>query len=48
MQMRREHIEKFVNRFRYNAKRANLVQSRLKVLNKMVTVELSSEKLEEF
>lgn len=46
--MRKAHIEKFVNRFRYNANRAALVQSRIKVLNKMVDIELSSEQLETF
>ena len=37
-EMHRAHIEKFVNRFRYNAKRASLVQSRIKVLDKMVDI----------
>jgi len=46
--MHRAHIEKFVNRFRYNANRAASVQSRIKTLDKMVDIELSSEKLESF
>ena len=48
MSMRREHIQKFVDRFRYNAKRASLVQSRLKTLNKMDFIELAEEKVESF
>eukprot|EP00033_Pygsuia_biforma_P000284 GCRY01000349.1.p1 GENE.GCRY01000349.1~~GCRY01000349.1.p1 ORF type:complete len:727 (+),score=258.10 GCRY01000349.1:157-2337(+) len=31
----REHIQKFIDRFRYNAKRASLVQSRLKMLQRL-------------
>ncbi|TBU11823.1 ABC transporter [Hamiltosporidium tvaerminnensis] len=31
----REHLQAFVDRFRYNAKRASQAQSRLKILNKM-------------
>lgn len=46
--MHRAHIEKFVNRFRYNANRANMVQSRLKTLDKMVDIQLSREQLEKF
>eukprot|EP01121_Diplochlamys_sp_Union-15-3_P016061 TRINITY_DN539_c0_g5_i1.p1 TRINITY_DN539_c0_g5~~TRINITY_DN539_c0_g5_i1.p1 ORF type:complete len:693 (+),score=142.55 TRINITY_DN539_c0_g5_i1:38-2116(+) len=34
----RAHIQKFIDRFRFNAKRASLVQSRLKMLNKMEVV----------
>jgi len=34
-QMQRAHIQKFVDRFRFNAKRASLVQSRIKKLGKM-------------
>jgi ATP-binding cassette subfamily F protein 3 len=33
-----KHISAFVDRFRYNAKRASLVQSRLKKLEKMTLV----------
>ena len=33
------HTQKFIDRFRYNANRANLVQSRLKQLNKMEIIE---------
>lgn len=32
---KKEHMEKFVERFRYNANRARLVQSRIKAINKM-------------
>uniref|UniRef100_A0A7S1T603 Probable ATP-dependent transporter ycf16 n=1 Tax=Compsopogon caeruleus TaxID=31354 RepID=A0A7S1T603_9RHOD len=34
-EMRRAHIQKFVDRFRYNAKRAAMAQSRIKILQKM-------------
>lgn len=34
-EMKRAHIQKFVDKFRYNAKRASMAQSRLKVLQKM-------------
>ncbi|KAH0577434.1 ABC transporter family protein [Spironucleus salmonicida] len=45
---RRAHIQSFIDRFRFNAKRASLVQSRLKALNKLAVVELSTEKVECF
>jgi ATPase subunit of ABC transporter with duplicated ATPase domains len=34
-QLKREHIQQFIDRFRYNANRAALVQSRLKMLERM-------------
>jgi ATP-binding cassette subfamily F protein 3 len=34
-----EHMQEFINKFRYKAKRANLVQSRIKQMNKMELVE---------
>lgn len=34
-----EHMQSFIDKFRYNAKRASLVQSRIKVLQKMEIVE---------
>ena len=34
-QMERAHIQKFIDRFRYNANRAALVQSRIKALNRL-------------
>ncbi len=37
-QSRRAHMQKFIDRFRYNAKRASMAQSRIKALNKMVLV----------
>lgn len=43
-QARIDHVQKFIDRFRYNAKRATLVQSRIKALNKM---ELIDEVLED-
>jgi ATP-binding cassette subfamily F protein 3 len=37
--MRIEHVQKFIDKFRYNAKRASMVQSRIKSLNRMEIVE---------
>eukprot|EP00347_Sterkiella_histriomuscorum_P009134 403342390 len=34
-----EHIQKFIDKFRYNAKRASLVQSRIKSIQKMDVIE---------
>lgn len=34
-----EHIQEFIDKFRYNAKRASLVQSRIKAMNKIEIVE---------
>jgi len=34
-QQKRDHMQQFIDRFRYNAKRAALVQSRLKALSKL-------------
>lgn len=31
----REHVQAFIDKFRYNAKRASLVQSRIKVREQM-------------
>jgi ATP-binding cassette subfamily F protein 3 len=33
------HIQEFIDKFRYNAKRASLVQSRIKALGKMNALE---------
>jgi len=38
-QARRAHMQKFVDKFRYNAKRASLAQSRIKALNKMTLID---------
>lgn len=38
-QMKLDHMQSFIDRFRYNAKRASLVQSRIKAINKMELVE---------
>jgi ATP-binding cassette subfamily F protein 3 len=38
-QMERAHIQKFIDRFRYNANRAALVQSRIKALNRLPRLE---------
>lgn len=37
--MKIEHMQSFIDKFRYNAKRASLVQSRIKALQKMELVE---------
>lgn len=37
-QAKRAHIQQFIDKFRYNAKRASLVQSRIKMLAKMDTL----------
>jgi ATP-binding cassette subfamily F protein 3 len=37
--MRIEHVQKFIDKFRYNAKRASMVQSRIKSINRMELVE---------
>jgi ATP-binding cassette subfamily F protein 3 len=34
-ELKRAHVQKFVDRFRYNAKRAQMAQSRIKVLQRM-------------
>lgn len=34
----RAHTQRFIDRFRFNAKRASLVQSRIKMLNKMAVI----------
>ena len=39
----REHIQKFINKFRFNAKRATLVQSRIKALDRLPVIELPEE-----
>eukprot|EP00899_Mesostigma_viride_P014881 jgi/Mesvir1/23394/Mv21089-RA.1 len=35
----RKHVQEFIDRFRYNAKRASLVQSRIKALERMTKIE---------
>jgi ATP-binding cassette, subfamily F, member 3 len=37
---RRAHVQAFVDKFRYNAKRASLVQSRIKALERMAEVSM--------
>ena len=34
-EMKRAHMQKFIDKFRFNAKRASLVQSRIKALDRM-------------
>lgn len=38
-QRERAHMQKFVDKFRYNAKRASLAQSRIKALNRMTLID---------
>jgi ATP-binding cassette subfamily F protein 3 len=38
-QMQIEHVQKFIDKFRYNAKRASMVQSRIKRLQRMDVIE---------
>ena len=40
---KRQHIESFINKFRANAKRATMVQSRIKALKRMAEVTLADE-----
>jgi len=37
--MKVAHMQSFIDRFRYNAKRAALVQSRIKAMNKMELID---------
>ena len=37
--MKLAHVQKFIDKFRFNAKRASLVQSRIKALKKMKHIE---------
>mmetsp|Transcript_9139 Transcript_9139/g.17183 ORF Transcript_9139/g.17183 Transcript_9139/m.17183 type:complete len:776 (-) Transcript_9139:93-2420(-) len=37
---KRKHVQSFIDRFRFNAKRASLVQSRIKALERMAEVEV--------
>ena len=34
-QQHRQHVQEFIDKFRYNAKRASMVQSRIKMLEKL-------------
>lgn len=38
-QLKLSHMQAFIDKFRYNAKRASLVQSRIKAMEKMELVE---------
>ncbi|KAF8820051.1 ATP-binding cassette sub-family F member 1 [Cardiosporidium cionae] len=38
-EQKKKHMQQFIDKFRYNAKRASLVQSRLKALNKLPNLE---------
>ncbi|GIL87925.1 hypothetical protein Vretifemale_15973 [Volvox reticuliferus] len=40
---KRKHVQQFIDRFRYNANRAALVQSRIKALERMAEVEVMEE-----
>ena len=37
---KRKHVQAFIDKFRYNAKRATLVQSRIKALDRMAEVQV--------
>eukprot|EP00798_Chlamydomonas_sp_ICE-L_P006023 gene6023-12747_t len=41
--VKRKHVQAFIDRFRYNANRAALVQSRIKALERMAEVEVDPE-----
>jgi len=43
VERQKKHIQAFVDKFRYNAKRASLVQSRIKALERIADVELYEE-----
>jgi len=42
-ELKRKHVQSFIDRFRYNANRAALVQSRIKALERMAEVEVIEE-----
>lgn len=43
VEMKKKHMQKFIDRFRCNSKRAALVQSRIKLLNKLPVVNLDKD-----
>ncbi|CRG96265.1 ABC transporter F family member 2, putative [Plasmodium gallinaceum] len=43
IEMKKKHVQKFIDRFRCNSKRASLVQSRIKLLNKLPIINLEKE-----
>ncbi|SBS83617.1 ABC transporter F family member 2, putative [Plasmodium ovale] len=43
IEMKKKHVQKFIDRFRCNSKRATLVQSRIKLLNKLPVINLEKE-----
>jgi ATP-binding cassette subfamily F protein 3 len=45
-QVKLQHMQEFVDKFRYNAKRASLVQSRIKALEKETVIEAVEEETE--
>lgn len=45
-QVKLQHMQEFVDKFRYNAKRASLVQSRIKALEKETVIEAIEEETE--
>lgn len=42
-EMKRKHVQAFIDKFRFNAKRASLVQSRLKALERLADVDIEEE-----
>ncbi|VWU52521.1 protein GCN20 [Hepatocystis sp. ex Piliocolobus tephrosceles] len=43
IEMKKKHVQKFIDRFRCNAKTATLVQSRIKLLNKLPIINIEKE-----
>ncbi|SCM22058.1 ABC transporter F family member 2, putative [Plasmodium chabaudi chabaudi] len=43
IELKKKHVQKFIDRFRYNSKRATLVQSRIKLLNKLPVINLEKD-----
>ncbi|SOV23294.1 protein GCN20 [Plasmodium sp. DRC-Itaito] len=43
LELKKKHVQKFIDRFRCNSKRAALVQSRIKLLNKLPVINLEKE-----
>ena len=43
---RRKEVQSFIDRFRYNAKRASIVQSRIKALERMAECEIMADNVE--
>jgi hypothetical protein len=44
-QQYRQHVQEFIDKFRYNAKRASMVQSRIKMLEKLCAPQILNARL---